>query len=140
MIYDRVRAGELVVWNKQAILTNLDTMTEGSKWRHEELDCYMTITKMKNDALGSMCELQCVNDCGGHMTYEITRDDYEMYYDELGEDLFVFASSLQDIGDLYRAPDPEYNFDLDMIKIQLKIASGTLPVYRYTEHKNKRVG
>ena len=138
MMYDRAHVGELVVWNKQAILRNLATMTDGSKWRHEELDCYMTITKMRDDVMGSQCELQCVNDCGLHMTYTVTREEYEDYYEELGDDLFVFASSLQDIGDLYRAPDFEYDFFTDSIEILHRVASGNLPVYRHTEHRVKK--
>ncbi len=137
-MYDRAHAGDLVVWNKEAILRNLDTMTEGSKWRHEELDCYMTITKKMQDMMGQQCELQCVNDCGLHLTYTVTRDEYEEYYDELGDDLFIFASSLQDIGDLYRAPDFGYDFFTDSIEILHKVASGTLPVYRSNEYKGKK--
>lgn len=137
-MYDRANSGDLIVWNKQAILQNLDTMTDGSKWRHEELDCYLMITRKLQDMLGQEIQLQCVNDCDLHMTYTVTRDEYEEYYEELGDDLFLFASSLQDIGELYRAPDFEYDFFTDSVEILRKVASGTLPAYRYNNYKVKK--
>jgi hypothetical protein len=118
-------------------------------WKHEPMDCYLQVIDVKNDALGALCDLQCVNDCDLHMAPRITRDDYELYYDELGDDLFLFASSMQDIGKLYEPKDIHhsidlgYDFVLDSVDIFRQVVTGTLPVYKKNAHvlkKGKRYG
>lgn len=135
MIFDRIREGDLVCWNKTSITNNLDALSNGTMWRHEELDCYMAVRNLRNDALGASCELECINDCGLHLTNSLTRGEYEEYFDELGDDIFVFADSLYDVGMVYAAKydienEDEYDFSQDSVEILRQVVEGTLPVFR----------
>ena len=133
MIFDRLRINDIVVWNKPAIQASLEVMINGSMWKHEQFGCHLQVTKMRNDALGADIELTCVEDCGQHMTTTMTRAEYEDYFDELQDDIFVFANSLYDIGKIYAAPDmkeAEYDFSTDSAEILEQIIEGVLPAYR----------
>ena len=139
MVFDTLRIGDLICWNKVAIKKGLNKLTNASLWKHEELDCFMQVTKLKNDALGAMCTFQCVNDCGLHMTHSLTREECEDYRQELGEEIFGHANSLRDISRVYAAHNGEvededcYDFADDSADILEQLINGTLPVFRKRE-------
>jgi hypothetical protein len=132
MIFDRLRTDDLLVWNKDAILDKLELLPNSDTWRHEELNCYLQVIRLRNDALGADVWLECTHDCGQHLTPMMTRDEYELYFDMLGDDILVFASSMSDVGQMYAPPDSieeEYDFSQDSEDILEKIINGTLPMF-----------
>jgi hypothetical protein len=132
MIFDRLRTEDLLRWNKAAILEQLELLPNSDTWRHEELDCHLQVVRLRNDALGADVWLECVQDCGQHLNPMMTRDEYELYFDILQDDILIYADSMSDVGQIYAPPDmiaDEYDFSQDSEDILERIINGTLPEF-----------
>lgn len=123
MNFDKLRIDDIICWNEDVIKSKLEAMMEGGLWRHEEFGCLLMVTDYKP---GASAKFVCVHDCGLHLTLEMTREQYEDYYDELGTDIFVFADPLTVFGAPVEEADT-YDFIKDMALILKKIRNNALP-------------
>jgi hypothetical protein len=132
MNFDRVRMGDVVCWDEETIIEKLGALSNSSLWKQEQFGCYLQVVSIRH---GKSIELECVKDCGLHLTTSITRDEYEDYYDDLGTDIFVFADSFADLSKVF-GPEPvvekedTYDFSRDNEEILRMITRGQLPMYR----------
>lgn len=132
MNFDRLRIGDILCWDEEAIIERLGAIANRRKWSTEQFGCYLIVTDFKS---GELVKLECAKDCGLHLTTEMTRDEYEEYYDDLGTDIFVFADSFADLSKIYDTPgvvenEDMYDFSRDSEEILKMISKGDLPMSR----------
>jgi len=134
MIFDSALTSDFVKWNKEAIEENGSNLACHQLWENEPLDCIMQVISVKYINDENVIVLDCTQDCGQHIFYELGREDYMEMSESLGADMLCFADSFAEVASRY-LPEEEkgYDFDEDFVEIHKRIILGTLPVCRKRE-------
>jgi hypothetical protein len=131
MNFDTLRTSDFVKWNREAIERNGMKLDCPQMWEQEPLDCIMQVIQVKYVNYEPRITLDCTQDCGCHIFYELGREDYETYSKDVGGDMLGFVDSLTELSDSF-IPEEEkgYDFAEDYDELLKQVVLGILPTNR----------
>lgn len=131
MIFDSARTSDFVKWNKKAIEKNILNLECVRLWEDEPLDCVLQIVSVKHVNCEARLVLDCTQDCGQHIFYEVGREEYLKMSAGIGDDMLEFTDSFTEVVNNYLSEEKKgYNFEEDFLETHKNIVLGILPVYR----------
>jgi hypothetical protein len=128
MIFDTLLTSDFVKWNKEVIERNGMRLECAQMWEQEPLNCILQVVNISYVNYENKITLDCTQDCGCHLFYEMGRAEYEEYSKVIGEEMLIYADSFAEVADSFISEEEKgYDFEEDFLQILGRIALDRLP-------------